>query len=113
MRLRFSENSEIFFRKSEKIRNFLRKFQKTEIFRKNVQFHAKVDPADICNLYSGMIQVKSRRLYLQELREDIADQKHEKAYTSSIGVQQDCAGGHNLGNGLYRLACGAYFMKWD
>ena len=74
---------------------------------------AKVDPADICNLYSGMIQVKSRRLYLQELREDIADKKHEKAYTTSISVQQDCAGGHNLGNGLYRLAGGAYLMKWD
>ena len=74
---------------------------------------AEVDPADICKLYSGMIQVKSRRLYLQELREDIADQKHEKAYTTSIGVQQDCAGGHNLGNGLYRLAGGAYLMKWD
>ena len=74
---------------------------------------AKVDPADICNLYSGMIQVKSRRLYLQELREDIADKEHEKAYTTSIGVQQDCAGGHNIGNGLYRLAGGAYLMKWD
>ena len=40
LRLRFSENSEIFFRKSEKIRKFLRKILKTEIFRKNVQFHA-------------------------------------------------------------------------
>ena len=74
---------------------------------------AEVDPADICKLYSGMIQVKSRRLYLQELREDKADKEHAKAYTTRNGVQQDCAGGHNLGNGLHRLADGAYLMKWD
>jgi hypothetical protein len=83
---------------------------------------AEVDPADICKLYSGMIQVKSRRLYLQELREDKADKEHAKAYTTRNGVQQDCAGGHNLGNGLYwcsrpeglyRLADGGYLMKWD
>ena len=53
---------------------------------------AEVDPADICKLYSGMIQVKSRRLYLQELREDVADKENEKAYTTRNGVQQDCSG---------------------
>ncbi len=73
---------------------------------------AEVDPADICNLYSGMIQVKSRRLYLQELREDIADKKHEKAYTTRNGVQQDCAGRHHLGEGLYCLAEGTYLMDF-
>ena len=74
---------------------------------------AEVDPADICKLYSGMIQVKSRRLYLQELREDVADKENEKAYTTRNGVQQDCSGGHHLGDGFYRLADGAYLMKWD
>ena len=71
-----------------------------------------MDPADICKLYSGMIQVKSRILYLQELREDVADKDHEKAYTTRNGVQQDCAGRHHLGEGLYRLADGTYLMKW-
>ena len=73
---------------------------------------AEVDPADICKLYSGMIQVKSRILYLQELREDVADKDHEKAYTTRNGVQQDCAGRHHLGEGLYCLADGTYLMKW-
>jgi hypothetical protein len=73
---------------------------------------AEVDPADICKLYSGMIQVKSRILYLQELREDVADKDHEKAYTTRNGVQQHCAGRHHLGEGLYCLADGTYLMKW-
>ena len=74
---------------------------------------AKVDPADICKLFSGMIQVKSRRLYLQELREDVADKARERAYTTRNVVQQDSKGGHNLGDGLYCLADGTYLMKWD
>ncbi len=52
---------------------------------------AQVDPADLCKLYSGMIQVKSRRLYFQELRNDIADKEHEKAYTIRQGLQKYCA----------------------
>ena len=53
---------------------------------------AEVDPADICKLYSGMIQVKSRRLYFQELRDDVADKEHEKAYAASSGIPQEPAG---------------------
>jgi hypothetical protein len=33
---------------------------------------AHVDPADICKALSGMIQVKSRRVYFQELHSDVA-----------------------------------------
>ena len=74
---------------------------------------AKVDPADICKLFSGMIQVKSRRLYLQELHEDVADKAREKAYTTRNVVQQDSEGGHHLGDGVYCSADGNYLMTWD
>jgi hypothetical protein len=56
-------------------------------------------------------KVKSRRLYLQELSEDVADKEREKAYTTRVG--QDCASGHHLGDELYRLADDAYLIKWD
>ena len=41
-----------------------------------------VDPADICTAFSGMIQVKSRRVYFEELHSDVAEKKQEKAYAS-------------------------------
>jgi hypothetical protein len=40
---------------------------------------ALVDPADICRFYFGVIQVKSRQLYFQELHDDVADKAREKA----------------------------------
>ena len=38
-----------------------------------------MDPADLCKFYSGVIQVKSRELYFQELHNDVADKAREKA----------------------------------
>ena len=40
---------------------------------------ALVDPADLCKFYPGVIQVKSRQLYFQELHNDVADKAREKA----------------------------------
>ena len=77
---------------------------------------AEVDPGDICKLHSGMIQVKSRRLYFQELRDDVADKEHERAYTTRNGLdslERDCAGGYSLGDGIYQAAEGTYIVKWD
>ena len=74
---------------------------------------AEVVPADICKLYSGMIQVKSRRLYFQELHDDVADNEHEKAYTIRNGLQRTCASGYCIGDGFFRTADGAYIVKWD
>ena len=74
---------------------------------------AEVVPADICKLYSGMIQVKSRRLYFQELHDDVADSEHEKAYTIRNGLQRTCASGYCIGDGFFRTADGAYIVKWD
>jgi hypothetical protein len=38
---------------------------------------ALVDQADLCKFYSGVIQVKSRELYFQELHNDVADKARE------------------------------------
>jgi hypothetical protein len=40
---------------------------------------ALVDPADLCKFCSGVIQVKSRQPYFQELHDDVADKAREKA----------------------------------
>jgi hypothetical protein len=45
---------------------------------------ALVDPADLCKFYSGVIQVKSRELYFQELHNDVADKAREKAHLTSL-----------------------------
>ena len=48
-----------------------------------------VDPADICKFYSGVIQVKSRQLYFQELHDNVADKERERArFARLIGLQQ-------------------------
>lgn len=74
---------------------------------------AEVDPGDICKLHSGMIQVKSRRLYFQELRDDVADKEHERAYTTRNGLERDGAGGYCLGDGIYQAADGTFIVKWN
>ncbi len=45
---------------------------------------ALVDPADLCKFCSGVIQVKSRELYFQELHNDVADKAREKARLASL-----------------------------
>jgi hypothetical protein len=72
-----------------------------------------VDPADICKLYTGITQVKSRRLYFQELRDDVANKEYEKAYTVRNGIQQDDGSGYYLDDGCYRTPEGAYIVKVD
>jgi hypothetical protein len=52
-----------------------------------------LDPADICKFYSGVIQVKSRCLYFEELHDDVADKEHEKAYAAQSDIPQETAGG--------------------
>ena len=50
---------------------------------------APVDPEDICKFYSGVIQVKARQLYFQELRDVVADKERERArFARLIGLQQ-------------------------
>ena len=55
---------------------------------------ARVDPADICTAFSGVIQVKSRRLYFQELHSDVADKEQEKVYAARHATPQEpaCSG---------------------
>uniref|UniRef100_A0A7S0N228 RRM domain-containing protein n=1 Tax=Cryptomonas curvata TaxID=233186 RepID=A0A7S0N228_9CRYP len=48
---------------------------------------AQMDPADICVLCSGVTQVNSRFLYFQQLREDVATQKHAKAFQARPGIR--------------------------
>ena len=55
---------------------------------------ARVDPADICVLFSGRIQVNSRFLYLQELREDVANKNRMKAYHARSGNPTGPSGGY-------------------
>ena len=52
---------------------------------------ALVDPADICKFYSGMVPVKSRELYFQELHDDVADKKERERARSArlIGLPQE------------------------
>ncbi len=45
---------------------------------------ALVDPADQCKFSSGVIQVKSRELYFQELRNYVADTAREKAHLARL-----------------------------
>ena len=54
---------------------------------------ARVDPADICVLLSGMVPVNSRFLYFQELREDVEKRKHPKAYHARPGNPTGSNGG--------------------
>ena len=54
---------------------------------------AQVDPADICVTLSGEIQVKSRFLYFEELREDVEKRKHPKAYHARSGNPTGSNGG--------------------
>ena len=54
---------------------------------------ARVDPADICVLLSGMVPVKSRFLYFEELREDVEKRKHPKAYHARSGNPTGSNGG--------------------
>ena len=55
---------------------------------------ACVDPADICKAFSGVIQVKSRRLYFQELHSDVANKEQEKVYAARHATPQEpaCSG---------------------
>ena len=54
---------------------------------------ARVNPADICVLYSGRIQANSRFLYLKELHADVENKKHMKAYHARPGNPTGLNGG--------------------
>ncbi len=57
---------------------------------------ALVDPADLCKFCSGVIQVKSRQLYFQELHDDVADKAREKARLARLAAlsHKISPGGH-------------------
>ena len=54
---------------------------------------APVNPADICVLYSGRIQVNSRFLSLKELHADVENKKRMKAYHAQPGNPTGSNGG--------------------
>ena len=58
---------------------------------------APVDPADICQLYSGMIQVNSRCLYFQELHDDVAERENERAYAARTVIPKESVSGYYYG----------------
>ena len=58
---------------------------------------APVEAADICQLYSGMIQVNSRCLYFQELHDDVAEREYERAYAARTVVPNESVGGYYYG----------------
>ena len=55
---------------------------------------ARVDPADICKMCSGRIQVQSRCLYFQELRKDTKE--HTKAFHARSGILTGSSGGYYM-----------------
>ena len=55
---------------------------------------AHVEPADTCQLYSGMIQVNSRCLYFQELHDDLAEREYERAYAAQTVVPNESVSGY-------------------
>jgi hypothetical protein len=59
---------------------------------------APVNPADLCVALSGEIQVNSRFLYFQELREDVEKRKHLKAFQARPQ--------HSSGDGFYLRSVG-------
>ncbi len=55
---------------------------------------APVDPADICQLYSGMIQVNSLCLYFQELHDNVAERENKRAYAARTAIPKESVGGY-------------------